>query len=207
MAKGRPLVKVEPPVPRRAAAWITTHSGVYFNVADPCVDDVRLGDIARALSMLCRFAGHCRVFYSVAEHSVRVAEALGPELALEGLLHDAAEAYMVDVPGPVKNLPALAGYRRLEEKVVGVVRARFGLLGPQHPRVSEVDHILAVTECRDLLSPEVLKKWKMALVFSPLPGRISPWSQELAERRFCGAFADAYGSYLKIRDRARSLRG
>ena len=76
--------------------------------AGPNPDDIRIEDIAHALSNQCRFAGHAREFYSVAEHSVHVSQLCLPEHALWGLLHDASEAYLVDLPRPLKLLPEFA---------------------------------------------------------------------------------------------------
>src|ERR1017187_10636100 len=77
---------------------ITTFSGIHFWPLLPNPADIRIEDIAHALSNQCRFAGHAREFYSVAEHSVRVSQLCPPEDALWGLLHDASEAYLTDVP-------------------------------------------------------------------------------------------------------------
>jgi hypothetical protein len=70
---------------------ITTFSDVRFWPLLPNPDDIRIEDIAHALSNQCRFAGHAREFYSVAEHCVRVSQLCRPEEALWGLLHDASE--------------------------------------------------------------------------------------------------------------------
>jgi hypothetical protein len=79
---------------------ITTFSGVLFRPLLPNPDDIRIADIAHALSQQYRFAGHTRTFYSVAEHSVRVSLLCRPDDALWGLLHDASEAFLTDVPAP-----------------------------------------------------------------------------------------------------------
>src|ERR1019366_9954250 len=83
---------------------IRTYSGVRFKPLDPD-PAVGISDIAHALANQCRFGGHSSAFYSVAQHSVRVSEICAAEDALWGLLHDASEAYLVDVPAPLKQLP------------------------------------------------------------------------------------------------------
>jgi uncharacterized protein len=86
--------------------WLMTHSGKHVHPLDPRPDEIDADDIAHALSHLCRFAGHCRRFHSVAFHSVLVSEMVGtfhPRLALAALYHDAAEAYIADIPRPVKH--------------------------------------------------------------------------------------------------------
>jgi len=88
---------------------IQTYTGKWFSPLDPNPDDIDIVDIAHSLSMLCRYNGHCSRFYSVAEHSLLVSSVLeqrhpgNVKLQLMGLLHDSAEAYMADVPGPMKK--------------------------------------------------------------------------------------------------------
>jgi hypothetical protein len=85
---------------------IETHSGGGFDLFSPDPDTIRLPDIAASLAHTCRFGGHCRHFYSVAHHSLHVADELAdnsPRLQLIGLLHDAGEAYLGDIPRPIKT--------------------------------------------------------------------------------------------------------
>lgn len=84
--------------------WMLTHSGRKMDLAAPASHAVHTSDISHALGNLCRFGGHTRSFYSVAQHSVLVATLLPDELKLAGLLHDAAEAYLGDVIQPLKLL-------------------------------------------------------------------------------------------------------
>src|SRR5690349_6806238 len=97
---------------------ITTHSGVQFDLLKPDPSVVHLEDIAHALSHLCRYTGHCNRFYSVAEHSVIVSLMVPPsepKLAMQGLLHDATEAYVNDLARPLKDL--LPEYKEIEMRV------------------------------------------------------------------------------------------
>jgi hypothetical protein len=103
--------------------WISTYTGQFHPFA-PQADEVRIVDIAHSLSMLCRFNGHCRRFYSVAEHSYWVADRLlhefGSDVALVGLLHDAAEAYLGDIVRPLKRrLSVVVNYSRFDGRMVG----------------------------------------------------------------------------------------
>jgi len=88
--------------------WQQTHSGRMFFPGDPRPEEIHLVDVAHGLSHICRFAGQCRCFYAVGEHCVRVSLLLERwgfvELALTGLLHDGSEAFLVDMPKPVKIL-------------------------------------------------------------------------------------------------------
>lgn len=113
-------------MPRRGS-YISTFTGRFWPM-DPRASEVRIEDIAHSLAMQCRYAGHGRRFYSVAEHSVHVARRLmdcGWHTALTGLLHDAPEAYLVDVPRPVKR--ALVGYKVAEEAVWLAIAEAFDL--------------------------------------------------------------------------------
>src|SRR3990167_3312305 len=119
--------------PRTDDNYILTYSGTKFWPLNPRVRDVVVRDIAHALAHKCRFTGHVKRFYSVAEHSVILANL--PELAeqpcevrLQALLHDAAEAYLPDVARPIKD--ALVGFREIEEGVLRVVFERFQLPYP-----------------------------------------------------------------------------
>jgi 5'-deoxynucleotidase YfbR-like HD superfamily hydrolase len=108
-----------------AGPWIQTHSGTRFYASSPTF---RIDDIAHALGMQCRYAGHTRYFYSVAEHSV-IVSLLMEELKLgdpmEGLLHDAHEAYMIDMPRPWKQI--IPDYHKVEKEVEHAMREHFYL--------------------------------------------------------------------------------
>ena len=127
-----------------------TFTGRQFWPLDPRADEVDIIDIAHALSQLCRFGGHTRTFYSVAEHCVRVSIACHPTDALAGLLHDAAEAYVVDVPRPIKR--NLIGYREIEGAVHRAICERFNIDYGMPGSVHVADNQLLATEARDLMS-------------------------------------------------------
>lgn len=108
-----------------AAGFIQTHTGLHFSLDEP---HFRLLDIAHALSQTCRYGGHCREFYSVAEHSIMVADIM--ELRSlgdpgEGLMHDATEAYLSDVPAPFK--PFLPDWQAIDHDLEIAMRAYYGI--------------------------------------------------------------------------------
>ncbi len=169
--------------------WIQTWSGGRFHPFAPDPAEVRVADIAHALSLLCRFNGHCRAFYSVAEHAVRVSRAVPPEHALAALLHDAAEAYVSDVPRPVRR--RVPDFDAVEARILAVILERFGLPPRLPDAVRAADDALLATELRDLMAPPP-EPW--ALRAEPLPGRIEPWSPAEAERAFLARFAELAGT-------------
>jgi hypothetical protein len=133
-------------------AWIQTYTGKQFFLLDPDPKSISIGDIAHALSMQCRYNGHVHQFYSVAEHSVLVSRYVPQELKLTALLHDASEAYITDIPRPLK--PHLANYKELEERVERVIAGVFGTIYPLPAEVKRVDAAILGDEKDLLMAPE-----------------------------------------------------
>lgn len=106
-------------------SFIETRKGNKVYVQDPQPDQFDIEDIAYALSNTCRFNGHSAGFLSVAEHSVLVAQRLPRELQLSGLLHDATEAYLGDIPSPIKQF--LPDYKKLEAAFETAIEDKFNL--------------------------------------------------------------------------------
>lgn len=107
-------------------SFIRTFSGKLVDPINLTPDDICIEDIAHALSNQCRFSGHVRRFYSVAEHSVRVMKKCSVD-PLAALLHDASEAYLVDLPRPLKHHPKFEFYRDVEMTVTEVICSRFDI--------------------------------------------------------------------------------
>lgn len=138
--------------------WIQTFTGKQFWPTEPRAQDVDIIDIAHALSMKCRYNGHCHTFYSVAEHSVIVSHFVPRELALWGLLHDASEAYLVDVPRPIK--PFLTNFKELEGRVMVAICEHFGLPIAEPPEVKRIDMAVLGDEMTQLMGPPPAD-WKL----------------------------------------------
>ena len=156
----------------RKGVWMQTATGRQFWPLDPRAEEVYIEDIAHALSNLCRFNGHVRDFYSVAQHSVLVSQWCPPEYALWGLLHDAAEAYIGDMINPLKHGSGELGqlFERAEEKILFAVAERFGLTEWPRPRaVQDVDRWLLAAEGRDLMRNAEWVGAVRKLVVPPLP--------------------------------------
>lgn len=132
---------------------IITATGRRLDPFAPRADDIDIVDIATALSNICRYGGHVRRFYSVAEHSLHVAWQLPRELRLDGLLHDAAEAYLGDIPRPIKKAAGLAGWREAEAAVERAVAERFDIQYPMHPAVRAIDDRIILDEWAALKPP------------------------------------------------------
>lgn len=168
----------------RTGGWMQTASGLMFFHQDPRPEDICIEDIAAALSKICRYAGHCKQFYSVAQHSVLVSHFVEPEHALWGLLHDAAEAYVVDVPTPLKRL--LPDYEKMEDNVLEVICRKFGLQPGMPAEVKRVDNAILADEQKHLMSKPPAA-WHLPELPLGLP-TIPLWEPELAERNFLTRF-------------------
>ncbi|NER82300.1 MAG: phosphohydrolase [Leptolyngbya sp. SIO1D8] len=119
-------------------AWIQTYIGKAFYPLEPAIEDIDIIDIAWSLSHQCRYAGHCKRFYSVAEHSLWLVQVAPTPYKRWALLHDAAETYLVDVPRPIKF--SLGNYKRIEERLMYLIAEKFELEWPEPFAIEELDY-------------------------------------------------------------------
>jgi len=175
--------------------WSQTVSGRKMFFLDPKSEDVCIGDIAHALSLQCRFGGHVPKFYCVSQHCCYVVDILDSiccdkETQFIGLMHDAAEAYLVDVPRPVKlRLPE---YSRMESVLLRVIFRHFGIdvKDDQWKAVKYADEVCLRTEARDLMGdPE---DWHWDPRVKAMTQKIEPISPEEAEAKFLEKFHELY---------------
>lgn len=166
--------------------WMQTFSGRQFWPLDPDPALIDIVDIAHALSNACRFAGHVTRFYSVAEHCVLMSMMVSPAAQRWALLHDASEAYLVDVPRPVK--PFLPGYREAEDAVMRAVCARFHLEMPAE--VKEADNRILSDERAQAMAPCIVD-WN--LPGPPLGVHIGFRSPVEAKHAFLAQFHALWG--------------
>lgn len=159
---------------------IHTHTGRTVDIGNLREEDVDPVDIAHALACINRYQGHAPQPYSVAQHSVLACQMAPQGLRLEALLHDAHEAYVGDVPRPLKLI--LPDYQDLEARTAATVRRRFGLPEELSPKVEEIDTRLLATEAQTFGMP-----WWVELGVEPFAARqvdLDPWSWDLAKAMF-----------------------
>jgi uncharacterized protein len=185
-------------VPLEELPYIKTYSGRKWRHLKPQAGDVAIVDIAHALSSLCRYTGHLRNFYSVAEHSVRVSYACDPKDAFYGLMHDSAEAYCQDLSRPFKRSPGMEVYKFYEGLTYGAICSAFNMSEIEPESVKRADMVLLATEKRDLFSENEEAEWavwsaeKGGSESEVLSEKIVPWSQDKAEYVFLARFDELY---------------
>jgi uncharacterized protein len=158
---------------------IRTFHGNYINPCEPEADMISIGDIAHALSMQPRFGGHLPMFYSVAQHCVLAAEYVSNEHRLAALLHDASEAYLIDVPRPVKR--QLLNYKEIEDKLMTVIADKFGFQWPLHESIKRADETMLRLE------------WECLMLGGDAWETIVAWDQDQAKGRFLDMYHSLKG--------------
>lgn len=176
---------------RRIGDWCQTATGRQFWPLDPRPEEVFIDDIAHALSNVCRFGGHCRTFYSVAQHSYLVSKTCFAIDAMAGLLHDSQESFVGDMVRPLKHTDEMRTYRDAEERVRLAIFQRFGLPSAIPDSVKRADEVLLATEARDVMGGECAGKWFLRA--KPLPEIIIPWDPITAKRAFLDRFYELGG--------------
>lgn len=154
--------------------WIQTYSGRRVWPLQG-IGQFAFVDIAHALSNICRFGGHTRKFYSVAQHCVHAHDLMPPEHRAWGLLHDAAEAYLGDVVRPIKSAFTLrmgtepidhVKFSEIEKNLLRSIGNHFGLSWPPPwDLIEDVDCRLLISERNDLMGEPA-----------------APWSPEIEQR-------------------------
>lgn len=174
------------------AEYITTYTGQHFYPLEPEYDKIKIEDIAHSLSMLCRANGHYRYFYSVADHAIDcAAEArerrMGNYMIMLCLLHDAAEAYISDIPRPVKR--DLNGIYDIEERLADIIYVKFA---GRKPTESEFDAMREIDD--SMLYHEFKANMGEELKYGEIVSKRSFKSRnpEESEKEFLDIFNDTY---------------
>lgn len=171
--------------------YIETRSGIHFHFLDPKPEEINIADIGFALANQCRFNGHCHRFYSVAEHSVLVASLVPEEYKLAALLHDASEAYLSDIPSPIKQY--LKEYKEMERNVQVTIDEKFNTL------ISD-DEYLSIIKKADL-------QQLCTEAYNLLPSRGEDWVEvwkgnkpdfKDGRKPMCLAQSDAFGLFMSV---------
>lgn len=175
-------------------AWIITFTGKKFYHLAPTPEMVDITDIAHALSMLCRWTGHTRFHYSVAQHSIYASHLVPKQFALAALLHDSSEAYLGDMNRPLKHFTAAGpAYREIEEKVEAVIFGKFGVPFPLPEEVKEADTQMLYAEKAQLMTITEATKYearKWGRDETEADVRIQRWTPRRAEKMFLKRFAE-----------------
>ena len=160
-------------------------SGIVIDLEDPNDKHILVEDIVHALSNIGRFSGHARSFYSVAQHSVFLSWLVPKECQLEALLHDASEAYLQDLSGPLKHSKYLEGYRELERQMQARINKKFGITSSKIVR--DFDHMLSYDELDQLVlgRPSTLGRSRHDYLRP-----IISWTSIEAEERFSQALKE-----------------
>lgn len=170
-------------------AWIRTYTGGKLYYFHPEKSKIYLEDIAWGLSMICRFNGATKEFYSVAQHSVFVADKVKEnggtkEEIYSALMHDSAEAFISDVPSPFKKF--FPGFKKAETRMERFLANKFKFQFPYGKIVKEYDLIALATEMRDLMQVSDHKLLKV----KPLDEKIKPLSAKRAAKLFINRYAN-----------------
>jgi hypothetical protein len=175
-----------------------TRWGRAFYPLDPRPEDIDICDIAASLAKLCRYTGHTKSFYSVAQHSVLVSTLVPAEHARWGLLHDAAEAYTGDMGRPMKlaiRTPASEWgpipYDQVSHSIDIVIAEKFGLPFPAPFCVKQADIMAAAIEKRDVM---IRSDWEWPDLPKPLAVRIFPVGPVEAELMFLQRYVQLFGA-------------
>lgn len=165
--------------------FIETYTGRHFHFMEPDASEVDIADIAYALAHTTRWGGHCSPAITVAQHCVFVArmlrnKACSPMVQLQGLLHDAPEAYIPDIPSPLK--PFLNNFSEIDHWIERAIFEAFGVEYPLDPLVKLMDEECLRWEYRDLMRGKSL----------PAPhgyrSTLRVWNAQESEKEFLGTF-------------------
>lgn len=175
--------------------YIHTFSGskMFYDDPSPCIS---IKDIAHALSNICRWTGHVKHHYSVAQHSVLVSKQKGGNItaARYKLLHDASEAYTGDVNKPLKTMLGKV-FDDIEHKLQAAVWSHFGLLPPDvimEQVIKTSDHEVSLAEGQQLFGDGARGLDISIPGVRPASVKIEEWSQERAEREFLDRFVELW---------------
>ncbi len=136
--------------------WIELVNGTRFYFQAPADYMVRVEEVAHSLSQLCRYNGHTRRFYSVAEHAILMADYVergggSPRECLTALHHDDAEYIIGDLARPVKaKTPQFKAHENVLDETIA---RRFGTIHPFPAWLKELDRRILRDEREAVMNP------------------------------------------------------
>ena len=173
-------------ISKKNEVYIRTFKNHRFFLQAPEESVIDHEDIAHALANQCRWSGHTTGFYSVAQHSVLMSRLIDPEYAFEALMHDAAEAYCVDLPSPLKSV--VPDYKKIQKGIEAHICAVYGLPFPMSPAVKEADRRILINEWQQLFTRTSIGMWTDIGTLKPYDLEIVPWAPRKAEEEFLKAY-------------------
>lgn len=156
---------------------IRTSEGIYIDIFKPEPEMICIEDIAHSLSHQCRFGGHLKEFYSVAQHSFICSQIVPKPYALQALLHDASEAYLLDIPSPIKS--RLSNYKEIEDGLMLAIASKFNFTYPLSKEIKEADKAMLELEWDKLMLGNV-----------QVDDSFKAWSSGYAKMRFLDRFKE-----------------
>ena len=166
----------------KSTTWFCSRSGIIWDVGEPKPEMIIWDDVAESLAKTCRWGGHCKGFYSVAQHSVFVADELPEELRIYGLLHDAHESFTGDLIRPLKGMLGNT-MREIEDRIDLAIFTAAGLPLPDAKikrAVKDADLCALATERRDIVNVRFSGPWELIERVKPSPKTIQPVRWETA---------------------------
>ncbi len=183
---GNDVTALQETVSSYAAGWMQTFSGKKFTPLTPKLEDIHFIDIAAPLARVCRYSGHCLRFYSVAEHCVLASRIAPDQLRLTMLMHDASEAYLTDMPRPIKG--HIKGYYEAEEKLAAMIAERFGTIHPLPEEVKRIDAAMLDDERRQNMAHMDVEPKDWGNVVKGPGTKLQFWDPDRAQSEFITAF-------------------
>jgi hypothetical protein len=186
--------------------YIATFSGGKYYPMGPCQERLNIVDIAHALARICRYNGQVTKFWSVAAHSVEIARRAGeagfsaPYIAT-ALMHDASEAYLMDVPKPIK--PLFLNYKEWESNLEYVIAQHYGLVFPHPQEVKQLDQEILLDEIYAFHQPgsAAWERWGLSHESSPDRPVLTPLAPAVGEREFLLAAREVVPLFLREAER------
>lgn len=174
----------------KSEAWIQTFTGKKFKPFATTKEMIDIHDIAHSLAMQCRFNGHCEQFYSIAEHSWHVSYLVPAQYALDGLLHDAAEAYVGDILKPIKNW--FPEYEGMEDHIMYTIANKYGISHKMPDCVRDADvHMLNIEIDQIMKSPPA--SWRLPTMPHLRQVLTKMWKPKHAKEAFLSRFEELTG--------------